>query len=466
MTRHDLAVIGAGPGGYVAAVRAAQLGMKTVCIDGRGSWGGTCLNVGCIPSKALLHSSRLYDQARRGLAGHGIGTGGISLDLAAMQARKDKVVADLRDGIGFLFGKNGVEGMAGTARILAPGRIEVAAGGGAATVEADRILIATGSVAAELPGLATDGNRIVSSTGGLALDEVPGHLVVVGGGYIGLEIGSVWLRLGARVTVIERLDAILPGMDDEIGRHLRRLLEAQGMEFLLGTRVAGAEVSDRGATLETAPAAGGEAAEVSGDLVLVAVGRRPFTDGLGLDEIGVARDGRGAVRVDDRFATNVEGIHAVGDAIGGAMLAHKAEDEGIACVERMAGMASRVNYDAIPAVVYTWPEAASVGRTERELREAGADFRSGRFPMSANSRARTGGGADGFVKILADAATDEILGAHILGPDAGTLVAELALAMEFRASAEDVARTCHAHPTFGEAVREAALAVGGAAIHV
>ena len=464
--RYDLVVIGAGPGGYVAAIRAAQLGMRTACIDSRGTWGGTCLNVGCIPSKALLHSSHLFDKARRDLADHGITTGEVGLDLAAMMARKDKVVADLCNGIGFLFKKNGVDGIAGTARIAAPGRVEISAGGETTMIETTRILVATGSVPAPLPGIEIDEDRILSSTGALALGEVPGHLIVIGGGYIGLEMGSIWLRLGARVTVIEFLDAIVPGMDAEISRHLHRLLKAQGMEFRLGTRVTGARTADGGVTLDIEPAGGGAAETVAGDAVLVAIGRVPFTDGLGLDELGVRRDERGAILVDEHYATSIEGIHAVGDAIPGAMLAHKAEEEGIACVERMAGMAAHVNYDAIPAVVYTWPEAASVGRTEQQLKDADIDYRSGKFPLAGNSRARTAGETAGFVKILADASSDEVLGAHLLGPDAGTLIAEIALAMEFRASAEDIARTCHAHPTLNEAVKEAALGVGGAAIHV
>ena len=465
-TGYDLVVIGAGPAGYVAAIRAAQLGMRTACIDSRGSWGGTCLNVGCIPSKALLHSSHLFDRARRDLAGHGITTGEVGLDLAAMMARKDKVVEDLCNGIGFLFRKNGVDGIAGTARIIAPGKVEVLADGETTVIEAARILIATGSVPAPLPGIEIDEEHILSSTGVLSLGEVPGHLIVIGGGYIGLEMGSIWLRLGARVTVIEFLDTIVPGMDSEISRHLHRFLKAQGMEFRLGTRVTGARTAHGGVTLDIEPAGSRATEMVAGDAVLVAIGRVPFTEGLGLEELGVRRDARGAILVDEHYATGIEGIHAVGDVIPGAMLAHKAEEEGIACVERMAGMAAHVNYDVIPAVVYTWPEAASVGRTEQQLKDTGIDYRSGKFPLAANSRARTAGETSGFVKILADASSDEVLGAHVLGPDAGTLIAEIALAMEFRASAEDIARTCHAHPTLNEAVKEAALSVSGAAVHI
>ncbi len=462
----DLIVIGAGPGGYVAAIRAAQLGLKTACVDKRGTWGGTCLNVGCIPSKALLHSSEKFEEAQHHLAEHGVKVSKVELDLKALLARKDKVVSDLTKGIDFLFKKNKVTGLVGTGRIVKAGEVEVYDGKKKTTYTADNILIATGSEVAPLPGVEIDEDRIVSSTGALSLDAVPKHLVVVGGGYIGLEMGSVWRRLGSKVTVVEFLDSIVPNMDQEVGKALHKTLEKQGMEFKLGTKVTAAKTAKSQVTLTVEPAKGGAAEEIKCDVVLVSIGRRPFTDGLGLDEVGVARDNRGVVQVDDRFKTSVDGIYAIGDAIPGPMLAHKAEEEGIACVERLAGQATHINYDAIPSVVYTWPEAASVGKTEEQLKEAGVAYSKGAFPFQANSRARANGDTEGFVKILADAATDEVLGVHIIGPDAGTMIAELALAMEFGASSEDIARTCHAHPTLNEAVKEAALAVEGSPIHM
>jgi dihydrolipoamide dehydrogenase len=465
-THFDLIVIGAGPGGYVAAIRAAQLGMKTACIDKRGTWGGTCLNVGCIPSKALLHSSEKFEEAQHHLAEHGVKVSKVELDLKALLARKDKVVSDLTKGIDFLFKKNKVTGLVGTGRIVKAGEVEVDDGKKKTTYTADNILIATGSEVAPLPGVEIDEDRIVSSTGALSLDAVPKHLVVVGGGYIGLEMGSVWRRLGSKVTVVEFLDSIVPNMDQEVGKALHKTLEKQGMEFKLGTKVTAAKTAKSQVTLTVEPAKGGAAEEIKCDVVLVSIGRRPFTDGLGLDEVGVARDNRGFVQVDDRFKTSVDGIYAIGDAIPGPMLAHKAEEEGIACVERLAGQATHINYDAIPSVVYTWPEAASVGKTEEQLKEAGVAYSKGAFPFQANSRARANGDTEGFVKILAHAATDEVLGVHIIGPDAGTMIAELALAMEFGASSEDIARTCHAHPTLNEAVKEAALAVEGSPIHM
>ena len=467
--RYDLIVIGAGPGGYAAAIRAAQLGFSVACIDKRATWGGTCLNVGCIPSKALLESTERLVEARDHLGDHGIGVEGLSVDLPTMLARKDKVVGDLTKGIAFLFRKNGVDGITGRARIVGPGRIQVDpvdGTGEARVLECDRILIATGSEPAALEGLPIDETSILSSTGALSLQTVPGHLVVVGGGYIGLELGSVWQRLGAKVTVVEYLDRILPAMDGEVSAQMTRLLERQGMAFRTATRAVGAE--RRGDSLRVAlePAEGGGRETVDCDAALVAVGRRPFTEGLGLEQVGVERDNRGFVAVDRRFETDVKGIFAVGDAIPGPMLAHKAEEEGIAAVETMAGQAGHVNYDAIPGVVYTAPEAASVGRTEEELNEEGRPVKVGRFPFSANARARGKGAGDGFVKILADADTDAVLGAHIVGPEAGTMIAELALAIEFGASSEDIARTCHAHPTLNEAVKEAALAVEGRQIHL
>ena len=465
--RYDIVVIGAGPGGYVAAIRAAQLGMKTACIDSRETAGGTCLNIGCIPSKALLQSSEKFAEAKNGLAEHGIKIDSASLDLAAMMARKDKVVTTLTRGVEFLFRKNKVEWIKGAARIAAPGRIAVTANGRASQeIDAAAIVIATGSESIPLPGLAIDEQRIVSSTGALALDRVPERLAVIGGGYIGLELGSVWSRLGSKVTVIEFLDRILPNMDRELGPALQRLLARSGIAFKLATRVAGGEVGNEAVTLQLEPAKGGERETLAADVVLVAIGRRPFANGLGLDEIGVARDPAGRVVVDDGFTTNVRGIYAIGDVIRGPMLAHKAEEEGIAVVERLAGQKTELDYDAIPSVVYTWPEVAAVGKTEEELKAAGIEYRTGKFPFSANARARTNADTDGFVKVLADAATDRVLGVHIIGPDAGTIIAEAALAMEFGASAEDIARTCHAHPTLPEALKEAALGVDGRAIHI
>jgi dihydrolipoamide dehydrogenase len=465
--RYDVVVIGAGPGGYVAAIRAAQLGMKTACIDSRQTPGGTCLNIGCIPSKALLQSSEKYAEARNGLAEHGIKIGNADLDLAAMMARKDKVVTSLTRGVEFLFRKNKVDWLKGTARIAAPGRVMVGTGNGASQeIQAGAIVIATGSESIPLPGLTIDEQRIVSSTGALAFDRVPECLAVIGGGYIGLELGSVWSRLGSKVTVIEFLDRILPNMDRELGPALQRVLTRSGIAFKLATKVVTGELGNEAVTLGLEPAKGGERETLAADAVLVAIGRRPFTDGLGLDEIGIARDPAGRITVGENFATNVAGVYAIGDVIRGAMLAHKAEEEGIAVIERLAGQKTEIDYDAIPSVVYTWPEVAAVGKTEEELKAAGIEYRVGKFPFTANARARTNGDTDGFVKVLAEAATDRVLGVHIIGPDAGTMIAEAALAMEFGASAEDIARTCHAHPTLSEALKEAALAVDGRAIHI
>jgi dihydrolipoamide dehydrogenase len=465
--RYDVAIIGAGPGGYVAAIRAAQLGMKTACIDSRQSAGGTCLNIGCIPSKALLQSSEKYAEARNGLAEHGIKIAKAELDLAAMMARKDKVVTTLTRGVEFLFRKNKVEWIKGTARIAMPGRIAVTANdGGSREIEAGAIVVATGSESIPLPGLAIDEERIVSSTGALMLDQVPERLAVIGGGYIGLELGSVWSRLGAKVTVVEFLDRILPNMDRELGPALQRVLTRAGVAFKLATKVAGGEIGNEAVTLQLEPAKGGARETLAADIVLVAIGRRPFTGGLGLDEVGVARDPAGRVTVDAGFATNVPGNYAIGDVIRGPMLAHKAEDEGIAVIERLAGQKTEIDHDAIPSVVYTWPEVAAVGKTEEELKAAGLEYRIGKFPFTANARARTNAETDGFVKVLADAASDRVLGVHIIGPDAGTMIAEAALAIEFGASAEDIARTSHAHPTLSEAMKEAALAVDGRAIHI
>jgi dihydrolipoamide dehydrogenase len=458
----DVIVIGAGPAGYVCAIRAAQLGLSVACVEMRETLGGTCLNVGCIPSKALLQSSEKFAEARHALADHGVKVDGVSLDLARMQARKGEVVKANVDGIAFLFRKNKVTWLRGRGRIAAPGKVDVAG----EIYLAKHIVIATGSEPMPLPGVEIDEQTIVTSTGGLALDRVPDHLVVIGGGYIGLELGSVWRRLGAKVTVVEFLDRILPTMDGEVATQFQRILARQGLAFRLGTKVTGARKRNDGVTLTVEPAKGGKAEEITADVVLVAIGRRPYTEGLGLAEIGVELDERGRVKTTHGFATSVPGIWAIGDVIAGPMLAHKAEDEGVALAETLAGQHPHVNYEAIPGVVYTWPEVASVGATEEELQSRGRAYRAGKFPFSANGRARAMGETDGFVKILADAATDRLLGAHILGPDAGTLIAELALAIEFGASSEDVARTSHAHPSLSEAVKEAALAAHGKPLHL
>jgi dihydrolipoamide dehydrogenase len=465
---YDIIIIGGGPGGYVAAIRAAQLGMKTACVESRDRLGGTCLNVGCIPSKALLQSSEKYEQAGHAFAAHGIKVTGLSVDLGTMMGRKDKVVGDLTKGIEFLFKKNKITWIKGKGRIAAPGKVQVQGADGAAAqlIEAKSIVIATGSTVIDLPGVAVDEKQIVSSTGALSLENVPEHLVVIGGGYIGLEMASVWRRLGAKVTVVEFLDRITPNMDGETGKALQRVLTKAGFEFKLGTKVTGAISGKNGVTLELEPAAGGEKSELKADIVLVAIGRRPFTDGLGLQDVGVQLDNKQRIVVDAHYQTNVPGIYAIGDVITGPMLAHKAEDEGTILVEMLAGMKPHLNYDAIPAVIYTWPEVASVGKTEEELKAASVAFKIGKFPFTANSRARTNADTDGFVKILADATTDRVLGVHIIGPDAGTMIAEAALAMEYGASAEDIARTTHAHPTLNEAMKEAALAVDGRPIHI
>ncbi|MBV9785289.1 MAG: dihydrolipoyl dehydrogenase [Acidisphaera sp.] len=458
----DVIIIGAGPGGYVCALRAAQLGMKVACVEKRATLGGTCLNVGCIPSKALLQSSEDFAAASEKFGEHGILIDGIRLDLARMQARKAEVVSANVRGVEFLFKKNKVTWLKGTARVTAPGKITV----DGTEYEAKSIVIATGSESTTLPGVAVDERQIVTSTGGLELDSVPQHLVVIGGGYIGLELGSVWKRLGAEVTVVEFLDRLVPGMDGEIARAFERVLGKQGLTFRLSTKVTGARIGNDGVALTLEPAQGGEAETLHADIVLLAVGRRPYAEGLGLEELGVARDERGRVQTDGHYATSVPGIYAIGDVIAGPMLAHKAEEEGVAVAEILAGQAGHVNYGVIPGVVYTWPEVASIGRTEDELKAAGTAYRVGKFPFTANARARAMGDTDGFVKILADKTTDEVLGAHIIGPDAGTLIMELATAMEFGASAEDVSRVCHAHPTLNEAVKEAALAVEGRALHI
>lgn len=458
----DVIVIGAGPGGYVCAIRAAQLGMKVACVEKRQTLGGTCLNIGCIPSKALLQSSEHYEEAQHKLADHGITVGSVKLDLARMQARKGEVVGANVKGVEFLFRKNKVTWLKGEGSVTAPGTVSVAG----KDYTAKHIVIASGSESIPLPGVEVDEKQIVTSTGGLELTSVPKHLVVIGGGYIGLELGSVWRRLGAEVTVVEFLDRLVPSMDLEVGKAFERILAKQGIKTKLKTKVMGAAKSKQGVTLKLEPADGGAAEELTADVVLVAIGRRPYVAGLGLDKVGVALDERGRIKVDGHYATNVPGIYAIGDVITGPMLAHKAEEEGVALAEMLAGQKPHLNYGAIPGVVYTWPEVASVGETEDQLKARGVAYKVGKFPFTANGRARAMGDMDGFVKILADKATDKVLGAHIIGPDAGTLIAELALAMEFGASAEDVARTCHAHPSLNEAVKEAALAVDGRALHI
>lgn len=463
----DLIVIGGGPGGYVAAIRAAQLGMKVACVEMRGSLGGTCLNVGCIPSKALLNSSEKYEDAKHHFAEHGI-KAKVELDLPVMMARKDKVVLDLTKGIEGLFKKNKVTYVIAKGEIKSPTAVQA----GKEVLNTKRILIATGSDIAPLPGVSIDQKKIVDSTGALSLAKVPEHLVVVGGGVIGLELGSVWRRLGAKVTVVEFLDRIGGPMDAEVSKQFQRVLEKQGIEFKLGMKVTAADTRGKGVSLTVEPAqknnekAGGDKESLSADVVLVAIGRRPYTEGLGLANVGIKTDERGRIPVNSHFETSVPGIYAIGDVIAGPMLAHKAEEEGVAAAEIMAGQAGHVYYDAIPSVIYTWPEIASVGKSEEEAKAAGLQYKVGKFPFMANSRGRAVGDTDGFVKIIADAASDRVLGVHIIGPDAGTLIAEAALAMEYGASSEDIARTCHAHPTLNEAVKEAALAVLGRPIHI
>jgi len=465
---YDLIVIGGGPGGYVAAIRAAQLGMKVACIDKRNTLGGTCLNVGCIPSKALLQSSHHYETASKGLAEHGVQTESVTLDLATMMARKNKVVLDLTQGIEYLFKKNKIAHIAGLGVIVAPKQVKVSPqdGGEAVNLTAENILIATGSSVTLLPGVEIDEERILSSTGALNLEKVPSSMVVVGGGVIGLELGSVWRRLGAKVTVVEFLDTLLPGMDRDIRKQMKRSIEKQGMALKLSTKVVTAKRSGDSVQLAVESLKDGKSETIDADVVLVAIGRQPYTQGLGLEAAGINIDERGFIKVDAGYQTNVAGIYAIGDVIGGAMLAHKAEEEGVAIVENLAGQSGHVNYKAIPGVVYTKPEVASVGCTEDSLKDDGVAYNVGKFPFNANSRARCNGSSEGFVKVLADAKSDQVLGVHIIGPNAGDLIAEAVLAMEFGASSEDIARTCHAHPGLSEAVKEAALDVSGGAIHI
>ncbi len=462
MTDFDVIVIGGGPGGYVAAIRAAQLGMKVACVEKMATLGGTCLNIGCIPSKALLQSTEKFAEAGHALAQHGVKVPSVELDLPTMMARKDKVVAANTNGVDFLFRKHKIERVLGAAKFTAPGTVAV----DGKELKAKSVIVATGSESMPLPGVTVDEKIIVSSTGALSLASVPKHLVVIGGGYIGLEMGSVWGRLGAEVTVVEFLDRIVPNMDIETGTALQRVLAKQGFKFKLGTKVTGAKNGKGGVSLTLEPAAGGKAETLAADAVLVAIGRRPFTEGLGLEAVGVAIDNKSRILTDKNFATNIPGIYAIGDVIAGPMLAHKAMEEGVAVAELLAGQRGQVNYGAIPAVVYTAPEVATVGKTEEELKVAGVVYKTGKFPFTANARARANAETEGFVKILADAATDRVLGVHIIGPDAGTMIAECVVAMEFGASAEDVGRICHAHPTLNEAVKEAALAVSGEAIHI
>jgi dihydrolipoamide dehydrogenase len=464
---YDLIVIGTGPGGYVCAIRAAQLGLKTAVVEKRKTHGGTCLNVGCIPSKALLHASHAFADVASHFDKLGIGVGEPKLDLAKMQAFKQEAVDGNVKGVEFLLKKNKVDAFFGTGRIAAPGQVEVRSEDGSNQVLQTRtIVIATGSDVTRLPGIEIDEKVVVSSTGALDLPAVPKRLVVIGAGVIGLELGSVWRRLGSEVIVVEYLDRILPGMDAEVAKQFQRILGKQGFQFKLSSKVTKVERKGDGATVTVEPAAGGGAETIEADVVLVAIGRVPFTDGLGLEHAGVQKDNRGRILTDEQFSTNVTGIYAIGDVIAGPMLAHKAEDEGVAVAEIIAGKAGHVNYDVIPSVVYTAPEVASVGRSEEELKAAGVAYNVGKFPFTANGRAKANHLTDGFVKVLADAKTDRVLGVHIVGADAGNLIHEAVLAMEFGASSEDIARSCHAHPTLNEAVKEAALAVEKRAIHM
>ena len=464
---YDVVIIGSGPGGYVSAIRAAQLGMKVAVVEKDATFGGTCLNVGCIPSKALLHTSELFEEAGNMFARMGIGVGKPKLDLAAMMKFKDEGVDGNVKGVAFLFKKNKIDSFHGFGQVAGTGMVEVkGADGKTQMLDTKAIVIATGSDVAQLKGVQIDEKRIVSSTGALSLEKVPGKLLIVGAGVIGLELGSVWHRLGAQVTVVEFLDRILPGMDGEVARQFQRLLEKQGFACKLGTKVTSVDASGKTLVAQIEPAAGGASEKLETDVVLVAIGRVPYTEGLGLKEAGVALDKRGRVQIDRHFATSVKGVYAIGDVIAGPMLAHKAEDEGVALAEILAGQAGHVNYDVIPAVVYTTPEVSSVGKTEEELKEAGVAYTSGKFPFTANGRSKVNQTTDGFVKVLADAKTDRVLGVHIVGREAGEMIHEAAVLMEFGGSAEDLARTCHAHPTRSEAVKEAALAVGKRAIHM
>ena len=466
MATYDLVIIGTGPGGYVCAVRAAQLGMKVAVVEKNATLGGTCLNVGCMPSKALLHASEMFEEAEHSFAKMGVSVSVPKLDLPAMMNFKQQGIDGNVKGVDFLMKKNKIDVLKGTGRILGAGKVEVSGDGKTETIETRNIVIATGSDIARLKGTEIDEKRIVSSTGALSLGQVPSSLLIVGAGVIGLELGSVWHRLGAQVTVVEFLDRILPGMDGEIARQFQRILEKQGFAFKLGAKVTGVDTSGKTLVATVEPAAGGAAETLEADVVLVCIGRVPYTDGLGLKEAGVALDNRGRVQIDQHFSTSVKGVYAIGDVVAGPMLAHKAEDEGVACAEIIAGQAGHVNYDVIPGVVYTTPEVSSVGKTEEELKQAGVAYTSGKFPFTANGRSKVNQTTDGFVKVLADAKTDRVLGVHIIGREAGEMIHEAAVLMEFGGSAEDLARTCHAHPTRSEAIKEAALAVGKRAIHM
>ena len=464
---YDMVVIGTGPGGYVCAIRAAQLGMKVAVVEKRSTHGGTCLNVGCIPSKALLHASELFEEAGHDFENMGIKVGKPTLDLKAMMGHKQDVIDGNVGGIDFLFKKNKIDVFHGAGKILSAGKVEVTPEkGDAQTVEAKAIVIATGSDVAPLPGVEIDEKHVVSSTGALELDKVPGKLVVVGAGVIGLELGSVWRRLGSEVTVVEFLDRILPGMDGEIVKNAQRIFKKQGFDFKLGTKVTGVEKHKKGVKVTLEPAKGGEASELEADIVLVAIGRRPYTEGLGLAEAGVALDERGRVATDGHFKTSVDGIYAIGDVIAGPMLAHKAEDDGVALAEILAGQAGHVDYNLVPGVVYTMPEIAVLGKTEEALKEAGVAYNVGKFPFTANGRAKAQRHTEGFVKILADKVTDKVLGVHMIGAGVGEMIHETSVLMAFSGSAEDLARTIHAHPTLSEAVKEAALAVDKRPIHM
>jgi dihydrolipoyl dehydrogenase len=463
---YDLIVIGSGPGGYVCAIRAAQLGMKTAVVEKWATFGGTCLNIGCIPSKAMLNASELFEEAAHKFGQMGIKVGTPAVDLDAMLKYKQGAVDGNVKGVDYLFKKNNIETFHGTGRITGPGKVEVKNTNGKAQVlETKNVVIATGSDVARLNGIDFDEKRIVSSTGALDLPAVPKKLLIVGAGIIGLELGSVWRRLGAEVTIVEFLDHILPGIDSEVAKQFHRILQKQGIAVRLSSKVAGIDPSGASLKVKIEPAAGGAPATLDADVVLVAIGRVPYTDGLGLEALGVKKDNRGRILVDPHYRSNVEGIYAIGDVIAGPMLAHKAEEEGVAVAEILAGQAGHVNYDVIPNVVYTYPEIASVGKTEEELKAAGIAYTVGKFPFTANARARVNLTTEGFVKILADAKTDRVLGVHILGPDAGNMIGEAAIAMEFGASSEDIARTCHAHPTLSEAIKESALAVAKRAIN-
>jgi dihydrolipoamide dehydrogenase len=463
----DLVVIGGGPGGYVAAIKAAQLGMNVACVEKRGALGGTCLNVGCMPSKALLHASEKYEEATSHLGDFGIKVGKVGLDLKTMIGNKDRVVTELTQGIAFLFKKNKITYVEGWGKVAKAGQVDVDLNmGKKQTLKAKNILIATGSDVAMLPGVDVDGKVVITSTEALSLPKVPKHMIVIGGGVIGLELGSVWRRLGAEVTVVEFMDNILPGMDNEVRKTQARNMKKQGMKLKLNTKVTGVKTTKTGATVTIEPAKGGDAEKIKADIVLVSIGRVPYTEGLGLAEAGVAMDDRGRIKTDGTFETNVPGIWAIGDVIEGPMLAHKAEDEGMACAENIAGMTGYCNHDVIPGVVYTMPEVAAVGKTEEQLKEAGIAYNVGKFPFTANSRAKANNETDGFVKILADKETDKVLGVHIIGTHAGNMIAEAVLAMEFGASSEDIALTCHAHPTHMEAIKEAAMAAYDKPIHM